>query len=96
VVGVKKRERAVPLGIVQRKHPFVVLLGSKQAPDMECNGTDNRVSYYQRATVVLSLRKAQQFIRHFKRRRVRRACRMKGPLTKEHGKKLLGLTDPPA
>jgi hypothetical protein len=93
VVDVKKPEAAVPFGIVKSKRCFQVSPGRKQLPNMECAGADNPVSYHRRATVVLFLRKAQEFIRHCKRRKERGSRRVKRPLPKKHGKELLGLTN---
>jgi hypothetical protein len=53
-------------------------------------------SYQQRATVVLSVRKAQQFFRHCERWSDRRSRRVKGPLAKKRRQELVGLTDLPA
>ena len=93
MVGVEKGKRAGLPGIVEKKRPFKVRPGQKRLPNMERAGADNSVSYHQRASVVLFLRKAQQFVRHCKRVSVRGSRRVEGPLTKEHGKELVGFTE---
>jgi hypothetical protein len=86
VASVKQRERAVPGGTVKRKGLFEVRPGRKQLPNVMCVGADNPVSYHPRASRVLSLGKAQQFVGYSNGLSVRRACRVKGPLTKSTGK----------
>ena len=96
MVGVEKCERVVPSGIVKRKRPFEVRSGVQQVPNMMGAGANNPMPYDQRATVALSLRKAQQFVGDFNCRCKRRSRRVEGPLPKEHGKKLFCFTKPSA